>query len=141
MSRDFTPREMHEVDTLYGFSENVLKTTSSLTGEEVKLYDPDALVSGRYPNLSFLFSGGLRDILDEYKDAALETLDLVEKRLATVVATDTGSGDDPLYLWYTGKLDPRFYYRETNDELFREYIVTLVGDASGRKEEVYGQTD
>ena len=136
MSRDFTPRDHHIVDAMYGFSTRKTTLRETATGKEVVLYDPDSTVSKQYPNLSFLFGAGLEEIIGEYGEEAGPVLESIESRLKEIISSDSGKADDPLYLWYSGELDPHFYYHETNDELLREYIVSRIGQHERKKEEV-----
>ena len=119
-------------DVMYGFSghRTAMRDTG---GNETVLYDPSSPASVKYPNLSFLFGSGLADILEEFGSGADSVLSDIEKRLVCIIDAGSGKKDDPLYLWYIGKLDPNFYYNTWNNELLREYIVSLV--RSDKKEE------
>lgn len=132
MGKDFTPREHHMADIMYGFSRN-RTVMRDADGNETVLYDPHSPASVKYPNLSFLFGSGLADILEEFGSGAGSVLSDIEKRLVRIIEADSGEKDDQLYLWYIGKLDPDFYYNTWNNELLREYIVSLV--RSDKKEE------
>lgn len=134
MGRDYTPRQLHAADVVYGFSKNRTVIQNPRTGEEKVLYDPDSEETKKYPNLSFLFGNWLRNILKEYGADSHSALEGVEKRLDEIVRTDRGENDDPLYLWYIGKLDPCFHYHEDNSELLREYIVCLIREDIRKKE-------
>ena len=131
MSRDWTPQELHQADIQMGFSAKKLAGFCSESGEEIVLYDPECKTAKQYPNLYFLFREGTARILETYGNRAEPVLAELENDLVTEI---NGCGSNPaLHAWYEGKLDPNFYYGETNHRLFEEYIAEKIekGEKAG----------
>lgn len=135
MSRDFTPRELTFADHQFHLSES--KTTLSLqgTGDEVILYDPDSEMARAYPKLSFLLDG-FRTLYEmSLTDEAMKNkLASVEKELEAMIQEDlaqpgrrghviSSEHTETLVYWYTGTLDPGFYYNERNNQLFIDWLL------------------
>jgi len=132
MGRNYTPQEQYEADTICGLSKQRTVLRDMKTGEEKVLYDPDAETSKLFPNLSFLFTDGLEVIMARYDEEAVPVLHRVENALTRIISDGTGKMDDPLYLWYIGKLDQCFYYAERNHELLVEWIAGQIEDRRER---------
>ena len=126
MGKDFTPQELHACDRLYSFSSVPLVLTDTKTGDQIDLYDPGSEETARWPNTNFLFS----DIIKarRYPD---DILDLFEKTLTSIITCDDkdipfvpqDSFQQDMYAWYLGKLDPGFYYSETNNRIMDESVA------------------
>ena len=132
MSRDWTPRELFYANKRYNFRNQSFVLQRS-DGKEYPL-GPSKREKELYPNLSFLGEG----VLKQMKESGLCDEDIIvfENELKTIVENedigipasnwDRTDVDESLRLtaqWFQGKLDPSFYYRERNDEIFVEKIV------------------
>ena len=136
MSRDWTPRELYEVEqwniqhdrgSLWDFMEN---TTITINGKTTPLHSKEAIARRReFPFLGRLMMDrfdGLYAFLSKV-DGGLSLLARHEDALRTYIETGKGDKESPLIRWFEGKLDSRFYYREHNDELLIASIKDEVG--------------
>ena len=139
MGRSYTPFELHRDDLQYHFSKDRL-IFKYPTNEDVHvIYDPEAEIVKKYPNLQFLLD--VSEIVERYKDRADKVLEKVESTLSKLISEiDSGTfkekdlkeEEEVIFLWYVGKLDKDFYYGDYNASLFKEYIVSLM---EGKSEE------
>lgn len=150
MSRDWTPFTHHQIDKdVTRLSERGIKFVNS-NGEKFVLYDPESPFSKRCPNLSFLLGENeCKALLERSKcmetvlDSVEVKLDLIIKTRDTVGPVDTSWYDkdpDALFLltdkWYTGNLDPGFYYNTLNHGRFIEGLT----DYARELEKVFPET-
>ena len=146
MSRDWTPKELYYADKKFHFrNQNITMTDSN--GNEIDV-GPDKEDKDKFPNLSFLGEG----VLTLMREAKLtdEEIQIFEKKIKTVVDNeDIGipasnwirpDVSETLRLtaqWFEGKLDPSFYYRERNDEIYAEKAVDLIKGLTQDKSETF----
>lgn len=127
MSKDWTPKEYYYADRAYNFRSSTVTMTDS-NGKEFRI-GPSKEDLEKYRNLAFLGEGVLKRMREE--GVSEEHIGLFEKELTTIIENEkigipasNWQRDDIAdslritALWYEGKLDPSFYYRETNDEEF-----------------------
>ena len=137
MGKDFTPKELHRADRIHHLSE------CRLDLDGIRKDIQDALWK-RYPNMAFLFYERLQDIYLRYEEyeQALKILDTIEEDIRLMIANDDIGAyltcyDDPkdpmhmLYQWYTGKLDPQFYYARQNHQALHDWIVRKIQEETG----------
>lgn len=136
MSRDFTPRDLYMADRFLAEKGTPLrKTEITLTydGKDMGTINKAQLeLQKKFPNLGFLFER-LPDVYQPGKFSKEETdafLAGIEDMLTALVERDceTGKAPDteppePLRKWFHGELDTNFYYHETNDALFLEWLL------------------
>lgn len=135
MSRDLTPREMYLLEqmniqkgigSLWDFMEN---TTFSYGGETTPLCSQESIAQRKkYPLLGRLYSqyDQLYFFLSQVKNG-LKLLDQHEKELDDYITTGKGDRNSHLIKWFEGELDPNFYYRENNDDLFFASVQDEIG--------------
>lgn len=148
MSRDWTPKELYYADKKFHFRDQKITMTDS-NGNEVDI-GPSKEDKDKFPNLSFLGEG----VLNLMREANLtdEEIQVFEKELKIVADNeDTGvpsshwiraDVSETLRLtaqWFEGKLDPAFYYRERNDEIYAEKAVDLIKGLTQDKSETFMQ--
>lgn len=79
----------------------------------------------RYKELGFLFDR-LYDVykrMEYYAEYALMVFNIIEEKLDKYVEYNSCEyKNDIVWLWYTGRLSPSFYYNDNNNELFACYI-------------------
>lgn len=139
MSRDWTPQELwnaekHMTEQGKSMRETNIFLIDAKTGERIPLISEEEKKIGKnYPVLSFLFDDWYRIYKSmEDEDARHRTFFYMEQALRATIAEEEGNPYNfPLEsfrvvkVWYHGKLDPNFYYRERNNEKFSEYIRTI----------------
>ena len=146
MSRDWTPKELYYADKKFHFRDQKITMTDS-NGNEIDI-GPDREDKDKFPNLSFLGEG----VLNLMKEAKLtdEEIQMFEKELKTIVDNEDigilasnwlrADVDETLRLtaqWFEGKLDPAFYYRERNDEVYAEKAADLIREPTQDKNEIF----
>ncbi len=126
MSRDWTPREMHAADRAMNISQMKIVMTDQETGKDIMIVDPESETAKKWPNAYFLAGSIIRYIEDRKV-----LMDLFEETLDGIISLDDANKipaeyEDPfkntVLMWYKGKLDPYFYYRERNDEALSEFL-------------------
>lgn len=138
MSRDWTPYEMWNVEKRmaaegHSMREAEYMFVNMLTGERTPLIPKEQKEIGKqYPTLSFLFDGWYKIYTDMKNEVVRDkTFTLYENTLRAVICEDedvdvvlpsTLFAYDLVKLWYFGKLDPNFYYREQNNEVLADSI-------------------
>ena len=104
---------------------------------EVVLYDPDGELETRFPYLSFL-TDSFRML---YTEEEQEKWDEPEKKVAVVAEENSPSAvpqaDEYIWLWYTRRLDPNFYYCVENEGLFLEKAGKKMREEEKRSDERY----
>lgn len=146
MSRDWTPKELYYADKQFDFrNQNITMIDSK--GNEIAI-GPSKEDKSKFPNLSFLGEG----VLTLMREAKLtdEEIQIFEKKLKTVVDNEDAGipasnwiradVSEALRLtaqWFEGKLDPAFYYRERNDEVYAEKAVNLMRELTQDKSETF----
>ncbi len=146
MSRDWTPKELYYADKQFNFRNQKITMTDS-NGNEIDI-GPGNEDKDKFPNLSFLGEG----VLNLMREAKLtdEEILIFEKKLKTVVDNEDAGipasnwiradVSEALRLtaqWFEGKLDPAFYYRERNDEVYAEKAVNLMRELTQDKSETF----
>jgi len=133
MSRDFKPFELFLVDRNQNnqIRENNVVFFDNITGKEHRIEHP---ARERYPELSFLCSG-FDDLYKKHKkdNEVLETFDTIEETIKKVEKdfmmgykdTPESPVEETVSLWFKGKLDPNFYYSETNTEMFLDFLEAM----------------
>lgn len=132
MGKDMTPRDLHKADKKY----HLAADRSFLIEGDCKVKE---VLFQRFPNLAFLFYEGIKEVYLRYHayEKAVKVLDGIEEDMETMIKNDdigahlTAYDDkrDPLYtlyMWYTGALDPHFYYNTANNELLRCWLIKRV---------------
>lgn len=138
MSRDWTPCEMWNVEKHMSAEGHSMRDANyifvnMITGEKTPLIpDEQKKIGKNYPMLSFLFEDWYKiytkmgdEIVRDRTFALYEnTLRAVinEEEDLDVVVPSTLFAYDLVKLWYFGKLDPNFYYRERNNEVLADSI-------------------
>ena len=130
MSRDLTPCELHLLEqhtmqhggtSLWDFTENLVFRHE---GKDVPYYsEADIHIRKQYPQLGKLLNSfeKVYDTLSKL-DNGLDILARCDQELDTYIKTQTGDALSPVIRWFKGELDSAFYYSETNDALFLEYM-------------------
>lgn len=129
MSRDFTPEQHFLVDlSQKNAIRNSVLTWTSTEGKEIRI--DNHLAKDRYPEFSFLYER-FDELYKKYADneKVLKLFDRIEGSIKEA-EDQTMNGSLPFTTkfdtivqnWFEGKLDPNFYYHETNDDLFSEFI-------------------
>ena len=128
MSKDWTPREFVIADKIGGITKTKQVMTVSLgegKTESVVFYDPDSDMSRRYHWLSYLVDDFSKELwVSANKNSAfaarLSQVELYVESLAnaTMEGKPYPNVPEPIRSWFTGKLDPGFYYNERNTGLF-----------------------
>lgn len=133
MSRDWTPRELWYADEMaYQTRGERLRDTKLvyvIDGKQIPIDDKQSeKIRSQYKELGFLFDKLLKlyKELSDHPKYRNRVLNQIEEHLELLIKQNNGSEKDIVWLWYIGKLDKNFYYREYNDELFYEYIVNEV---------------
>ena len=128
MSKDFTPKQLHEADEyiakIYGHSLRDTPLTITIDGVKKRI-DAAAYTDlyKRFPNLTFLFN--LLPTLSYLDNPMnLNILDKIEKELTAHLDDDELKTDTIILQWYFGKLDKQFYYNELNNKLFANWILS-----------------
>lgn len=130
MSRDLTPYELHllEQDAIKHGGKSLLDFTGNIVfhykGEEVPYFsEADMRIRKQYPQLGKLLNHfeKVYDTLSKI-DNGLDVLARCDQELNSYINTQTGDVLSPVIRWFKGELDSAFYYSETNDELFLEYM-------------------
>ena len=136
MSRDFTPRDLYMADRFLAQKGPPLrKTEITLTydGKDMGTINKAQLeLQKKFPNLGFLFER-LPDVYRPEKFSVEETdalLAEIEEMLTALIERDCETGKapehetlEPMWKWFHGELDTNFYYHETNDALFLEWLL------------------
>ena len=146
MSRDWTPKGLYYADKKFHFRDQKITMTDS-NGNEVDI-GPSKEDREKFPNLSFLGEGVLA--LMKKSNLTDEEILIFEKKLKTVVdnedigipasnwiRTDVSETLRLTAQWFEGKLDPAFYYRERNDEIYAEKAVDLIKGLTQDKSETF----
>lgn len=151
MSKDWTPREFVIADKIGGITKTKQVMTVSLgegKTESVVFYDPDSDMSRRYHWLSYLVDDFSKELwVSANKNSAfaarLSQVELYVESLAnaTMEGNPYPNVPEPIRSWFTGKLDPGFYYNERNTGLFVKWLVdycsrwlkTRFTDAAGQQ--------
>ena len=127
MSRNWTPQEMYNVDKSVN---NRIRNTELYfvrpDGTQVPMESEQArMVRKQYKELGFLFDNlpSTYERLKEHPKYRNRVLREIEYRLERYEIHNIGDENDPLWLWYIGRLDPSFYYSEENNRLLAEYII------------------
>ena len=130
MSRDLTPYELHLLEqytmqhggtSLWDFTE---KLVFHYEGKDVPYYsEADIHIRKQYPQLGKLLNNfeKVYDTLSKL-DNGLDVLARCDQELDTYIKSQTGDALSPVIRWFKGELDSAFYYSETNDVLFLEYM-------------------
>jgi hypothetical protein len=135
MSKDWTPQETIT-------AENYLNETRGKTmrDKKVLIAQPDGSLRQvgsnkeyayrrKYKELGFLYNRLYQVYLkfSKHPKYLARILNDIECKLSYYVKYNRCENEnDVVWLWYTGRLDPNFYYRKHNDELFEEYITAEV---------------
>lgn len=129
MSRDLTPREQYLVSTKLDPSYFMLnvKIKYGPTDEEKDLYtEEEKQVLLHYP----IFGRAAPELLLSLKkegNSDPEKMNVllhnIEEDLNSYSKGITVEIDSTLQKWFDGKLDPLFYYREKNDQLFKDHLM------------------
>lgn len=138
MSRDWTPYEMWNVEKQMANEGHSMREANyvfvnMITGERTPLISNEEKEIGRnYPMLSFLFEDwykiytkmeneSVRDKTFSHFEAIVKAV--VDKYDGLYYEVPDGRfAYDLAKLWYFGKLDPNFYYREQNNEVLADSI-------------------
>lgn len=146
MSRDWTPKELYYADKKFHFRDQKFTMIDS-NGNKIDI-GPGKEDKDKFPNLSFLGEG----VLNLMREANLtdEEIQMFEKELKTIVGNEDigipasnwirADVSEALRLtaqWFEGKLDPAFYYRERNDEVYVEKAVNLMRGLTQDKSETF----
>ena len=133
MSRDWTPRELWYADEMaYQTRGQRLRDTKLvyiIDGKQIPMEDKQSeKIRSQYKELGFLFDKLpiLYKELANHPKYRNRVLQNIETHLEELIKQNNGRDTDTVWLWYIGRLDKNFYYREYNDELFYEYIVSEV---------------
>lgn len=129
MSRDWTPREMYEVEQYnirngHGSLWDFMNAAWVINGERFPLCTEENLTRRQeYPLM-----GRLYERYDELYaflsgiEGGMALLSRYEDELRLYIETGDGDKTSALLRWFEGTLDEGFYYRERNDELLMEFI-------------------
>lgn len=151
MSKDWTPRELWAVNGFWkntyghGFSDMKITFTDIQTGQEAPLMSPEETkFKKRYPIFGLLYEP-LYDLYEEtdreYIPSLLDAFAKVETLLQTITNgewqrdTQHTQFEENIKLWFDGKLDTCFYYREGNDDLLAQAIREHIGIAPSEKDD------
>lgn len=135
MSRDWTPRELYEFEKFsikvgHGSLWDFMKTTTlTINGETFPMVSEESISRRQdFPLLGRLFEeyDKLYSFLVQV-NGGLELLRRHEEELDAYITTGQGAKGSPLIKWFEGELDPRFYYRETNDAMLLAHVQDEVG--------------
>ena len=139
MSRDWTPQQNRWADKQLHFSKNKISFINPETNKEELLIDPESSTAKQYPNLYFLYGYELEKyILKEFPNSLVHTIESMLNAIVTYednankaisgeidvekVFSSGNTNDDELIhliiMWYTGALDPDFYYNTENNQLW-----------------------
>ena len=150
MSKDFTPKELHAADMILGLQKGGLRIID-MSGKEI-IFAGDAYKK-EFPNLAFLAGEVLENLIKQFgKDE--EVLSRTEDVLRDMIeAHDNNMCFEKYYnlrpghpdraiievmeKWYEGKLDPHFYYRETNDAFLLDYLTTAIKEKKKDETETF----
>lgn len=134
MSRDWTPRELYEVEqynirnghgSLWDFMKNA---TWIINGEQIPFCTEEKFAHRQ----EFPILGRLYDRFDALYaflsgiDGGIAFLSRYESELSRYIETGEGDKTSALLRWFEGTLDERFYYCERNDDLLMESIQNEV---------------
>ena len=149
MSRDWTPQQNRWADKQLHFSKNKIAFINPETKAEELLIDPECDLAKQYPYLYFLYGYELEHfMLKELPESLVRTAEsFIGKIIAyedsthQAISSETSLNNilqtedmvdlnncnhkrllELLIKWYTGALDPDFYYRTENERLFKEKL-------------------
>ena len=130
MGMDFTPHQIHLVSLEHPdlYLSNIEwhmpdgSVHNMYTSEEQELRYRYQIFATLFTDLFLKFSSDLEE------DERDKILSMINKTMEEFVKDDDENNDlskypEELKLWYYGKLDPSFYYHETNDRLFYEWLI------------------
>lgn len=123
MSRDWTPYEQLMAEQILEgktWTDVAEGLTISINEKSRPMYPAEEIaVMKEYNYLGRLYGDNLYHL---YKEGFEKSLSAVEKELAEFIENGMKLGNTVVGKWFYGKLDPGFYYSETNNELFADYI-------------------
>ena len=140
MSRDFTPCDMYMADKQFDGNIRNVNYVQIVDGKRIPI-PKNEILKTQFPETYFLFESGLKKLSEhenfcEVATNVEEILVSLEKELETgnidehcINANEdflNASIEDVTKSWFFGKLDPDFYYRERNNDLFLEYLETIL---------------
>lgn len=134
MSRDWTPREHYEVEQHFlnkklSSQWDVMKNAQwVINGNSQRMYsDEEIALRQEYPIFGKFLENFpvLYEKLSKYENG-LEFLSRKNAELSAYIETGEGDRDSYLVKWFEGKLDRNFHYRERNNQLFVESMITEV---------------
>ena len=129
MSKDFTPRDKVIANTRFKglYLQNITQQYSD--GRAVPLFsEEEQKLRQKYPNLAVTSTKILLDLnKDLPKEIKFKVINKVETLIKNIIVMD-GLNDfracpKEAKEWYFGQLDKNFYYSETNDNLFYDFIM------------------
>lgn len=129
MSRDFTPRDKAIANARFKglYLQNITQQYSD--GRVVPLFsEEEQKLRQKYPNLAVTSTKILLDLnKDLPKEIKFKVINKVETLIKNIIVMD-GLNDfracpKEAKEWYFGQLDKNFYYSETNDNLFYDFIM------------------
>ena len=133
MSRDFTPAERFITNKASGF-DSWLQNIEFKYGDKTgwMFSEEDQAIRLRYKNCAVAMSGIFLSLYRHYPEEERERVfDKLEKYVSDMQdAYLKGSSafsqcdvPQPMKDWFLGRLDKSFYYCETNDQMFFEWVT------------------
>lgn len=128
MSRDWTPREMIEVDRCYFKNKPFLEIAKNTVFTDSKGNESPLLSEEEYhicKKCKYLGSLLLSEFAGLYQ--SLESKDVLldyEEILRKYIEEGIGDTEEPVIKWFNGKLDPNFYYNEINNRMLINDIIS-----------------
>ena len=126
MSKDFTPQMHYLVSKEYPeiYSGNFIIHIEGKPDRKM-FTDKQMQLKEKYKTFYVCAADIFFKIYEKYSTEKFEKINNLIENL--VVTEDTSSFPKELVDWYQGKLDKAFYYHETNDEMFCEWLETFLG--------------
>jgi len=129
MSKDFTPKDKVLVNAKFEglYLQNIIQEYSD--GRTIPLFsEEEQKLRCEYPNLAITSTKILLDLnKDLPKNIKHKVMSKVENLVKNLIVMDTLNDfracPKEARDWYLGQLDKNFYYSETNDALFYDFIM------------------
>ena len=129
MGRDFTPKEkvMANVKFKDLYLQNIVRECTD--GKRIPMFsEEEQNLRLKYPTLAVTST---RILLDLHKDLPREISETIISRVENLIKNiivmdnlnDFRACPKEAKKWYFGQLDKNFYYSETNDNLFYDFIM------------------